>query len=97
MAATSPRTATVHISGQLVRADVPRLYAHTCALLDATSAEVLRCTVSGLTADVLAVDALAQVALAARRRGCGMELHGASQPLRGLASFMGVEDVLFGR
>ena len=42
----------------------------------------------------MAVEALARLTLAARRRGCQLRLLGASQPLRELVAFMGLADVL---
>jgi ABC-type transporter Mla MlaB component len=52
------------------------------------------CEVDGVTADLLVVDALARLQLAAQRRGCRVRLSGASDELRQLLSFMGLEDVL---
>jgi ABC-type transporter Mla MlaB component len=58
------------------------------------SADVLLCEVGGLAADAVAVDALARLALAARRRGCSVRLRGASPELLALVDFIGVADVL---
>jgi len=45
-------------------------------------------------ADAVAVDALARLALAARRRGCGVCLCGASEELLALIALLGLADVL---
>jgi hypothetical protein len=58
------------------------------------SADVLLCEVGGLAADAVAVDALARLALVARRRGCNVRLRGASPELLALVDFIGVADVL---
>jgi STAS domain-containing protein len=50
--------------------------------------------VADLDADAVAVDALARLALAARRRGCRVRLVGASPELLQLVDFIGVADVL---
>jgi ABC-type transporter Mla MlaB component len=87
-------TVTLAISGPLARADLPRLFARACQLLEGDGVELLRCEVSGLAADAVAVDALARLALAARRRGCRVALRGASAELRELVEFMGLAGVL---
>lgn len=47
-----------------------------------------------LQADVVTVDALARLQLAARRSDCDLTLHGASPEFRELVDFMGLGDVL---
>jgi ABC-type transporter Mla MlaB component len=96
MAASAPQTATLAIRGPLERADLPGLFARARALLASSGAEVLRCEVSQLAADAVAVDALARLALAARRSGCCVRLCGASAELQALIAFMGLADVLAG-
>ena len=54
----------------------------------------LRCEVAGVDADAVAVDALARLALAARRSDCSVRLCGASPDLRTLVAFAGLDDVL---
>lgn len=86
------------IDGPLARADLPGLFARTCALLDrgGVAVEVLRCEVAGVDADAVAVDALARLALAARRRGCRVRLAGISAELRELIELAGLTEVLRG-
>jgi ABC-type transporter Mla MlaB component len=87
-------TVTLAITGPLARTDLPQLFARTCRLLEADGVQLLRCEVSDVAADAVAVDALARLALAARRRGCRMELRGASADLYELVAFMGLTGVL---
>src|ERR1700686_430279 len=91
--APAPRSATLTIRGPLERADLPGLFERTCALLGG-GIEVLRCEVAGVAADAAAVDALARLALAARRAGCQIRLCGPSPELRALVVFMGLAEVL---
>jgi ABC-type transporter Mla MlaB component len=93
-----PRIATLTIRGPLARADLPGLFARTCALLDGggDAVEVLRCELAGVSADAVAVDALARLALAARRRGCRIRLAGCSRELRELIELVGLAEVLTG-
>jgi ABC-type transporter Mla MlaB component len=50
--------------------------------------------VTGVAADAMTVDALARLQLAARRERCLIRLQGASDDLRALVAFMGLQDVL---
>ncbi len=52
------------------------------------------CDVTSLEADIVTVDALCRLQLAARRRGCRVVLMNASERLRRLVELMGLEDVL---
>jgi ABC-type transporter Mla MlaB component len=94
MAASPPRTVTLAIRVPLEHADLAGLFERTCALLQGDAAEVLRCEVAGVPADAVAVEALARLALGARRRGCRVRLCGASAELRALVGFVGLADVL---
>jgi ABC-type transporter Mla MlaB component len=89
-----PRAVSLRISGPLERAALPALFERTCALLEAEDAQIVRCEVAGVEADVVTIDALARVALAARRRGCGVRLCGASEELLTLVAFLGLADLL---
>jgi ABC-type transporter Mla MlaB component len=84
----------VRISAPLERAALPALLERTCALLEANPATILRCEVAGVDADVVAVDALARLALAARRHDCRVRLCGASEELLALVAFLGLADLL---
>jgi len=65
-----------------------------CALLEQNGAPVAHCDVRAVDPDAVTVDALARLQLAAKRHGCQVKLRGASDELRELVAFMGLEDVL---
>ncbi len=93
MSASTQRTVTLTIHGPLEQSDLAGLFARTCALLGGRP-EVLRCELADVAADAVAVDALARLALAARRGGCSVRLCSASRELAELVAFMGLADVL---
>ncbi len=78
----------------LERADLAGLVERTCALLEDGNLEMLDCEVAGVRADTVAVDALAHLALAARRQGCDVRLSGASEDLIELVRLVGLARVL---
>jgi ABC-type transporter Mla MlaB component len=94
MAAQTPRTVRLAIRGPLERTDLPGLSERICRLLERADAEMLLCDVSAIAADAVAVDALARLSLAARRRGCRVRLLGASTELRSLAAFVGIAEAI---
>ena len=94
MAASPPTTITFAIWGPIEREDLPGLCDRVCALLERTGASVALCDVGSVAADAASVDALARLQLAARRYRCVMRLQGASDRLRDLVAFMGLDDVL---
>jgi ABC-type transporter Mla MlaB component len=86
----------LQVRGPLRRSDLPELYAHTCARLADGGHRVVVVEVSGLSADAVALDALARLALAARRYGCRITLRGASADLWGLIDLTGLRSVFSG-
>jgi ABC-type transporter Mla MlaB component len=89
------RTVSVTVPRPLVRAQLPGLLSRTCALLEREEGcERLLFQVAGVAADAVAVDALARLALAARRSGCEVRLCGASPELLGLVELSGLAEVL---
>jgi ABC-type transporter Mla MlaB component len=94
MAACGPPTVTLTIAGPLEHADLPVLLERTCALLGGAGGGRLRCEIRDVTADALALEALARLALAARRRGWTVSICGASRALGALISVAGLADVL---
>jgi ABC-type transporter Mla MlaB component len=94
MAASAQRSVAIAIRAPLCADDLSGLFARTCALLEASACEVLRCEVVGLDADTVAVEALARLALAARRHRCIVHLQGASEDLLALVSLIGLDEVL---
>jgi ABC-type transporter Mla MlaB component len=88
-------TVTVTVPSPLARAELPVLFARTCELLAlGRGCELLLCEVDGIDADAVAVDALARLALAARRSHCEVRLRGASPELLGLVELIGLSGVL---
>ena len=81
------------IRGPITRADLPGLCDRVCALLPG-SGQVVVCDVAGVEPDAVTVDALARLQLGARRTGCQVRLHNASDDLRRLVALMGLTDVL---
>jgi ABC-type transporter Mla MlaB component len=94
MAAPAQRSVSIAIRAPLRREDLPGLFERACALLGSGLSDELRCEVTGVDADVVAVDALARLALAARRSRCSVRLCGASPQLRALVAFAGLDEVL---
>jgi ABC-type transporter Mla MlaB component len=94
MPGPAQRSAKLAICAPLRRDDLPALFERTCELLAAQAPELLLVEVGGLDADAVAVDALARLALAARRRGCSVLLRGASSQLVLLVELIGLADVL---
>lgn len=96
MTASTQRSVSLTIRGPLERDDLAGLFARTCALLHSARPELLCCELEAVAPDAVAVDALARLALAARRGGCSICLRGACDELRELIAFMGLDDVLRG-
>src|SRR3954452_11419270 len=76
----------------VTRADVTAACERLHAL--AGDAEVITCDVSALAAELAAVEALARLALVARRLGCPLKVRRASPELRDLVEFCGLSDAL---
>jgi STAS domain len=76
------------------RADVKAACARLNSLATGGSLDAIDCDVSGLAAEVAAVDALARLALVARRLGCPLKVRRASPELRDLVELCGLSDAL---
>jgi len=94
MGVPQSRPVTFAIGGPITRADLPGLCDRVCALLAEADTDTVLCDVRGVATDVVTVDALARLQLAARRRGCRVVLQHASDDLHRLVAFMGLADVL---
>jgi ABC-type transporter Mla MlaB component len=94
MTASAPQAIDFAVRGPISRADLPGLCERVCALLEDSGAIVAVCDVRSVDPDAVTVDALARLQLAARRHGCRVRLRHASNELRDLVAFMGLEDVL---
>jgi ABC-type transporter Mla MlaB component len=88
---------TFSIWAPLSRDDLPGLYRRICLLLETVGPQAIRCEVSGIAADAVALDALARLQLVARRHGARLELLKASPELRSLIAFAGLEGALRSR
>jgi ABC-type transporter Mla MlaB component len=88
------RSVTLAIRAPLQREDLPGLFARTCALLQLAAPQLLSVEVAQIQPDADALDALARLALAARRHGCAIQLRGASPQLELLIEFAGLADAL---
>jgi ABC-type transporter Mla MlaB component len=91
-----PRPLAFAIRGPIAQADLPGLCDRVCALLAGSAATSATCNVEGVVPDAVAVDALAKLQLAARRRGCRITLENVSPELCELVAFMGLTEVLVG-
>jgi ABC-type transporter Mla MlaB component len=96
MACSAPTTIRFSIRGPIACADLSGLWDRVCVLMRSRPIDVVLCDVHGIEADAVTVDALARLQLAARRHGCQVRLHRASDELRQLVRFMGLRDVLPG-
>jgi len=85
---------TFAIYGPITRPDLPGLCGRVCTLLERAAADVALCDVRGVPADAVTVDALAQLQLAARRRGYQVRLLNSTRDLRELVDLMGLSDVV---
>lgn len=94
MPGAAERSVTLAIRAPLQREDLPGLFARTCALLQLASPQLLSVEVAQIEPDAVAVDALARLALAARRHGCAVQLRGASPRLELLIEFIGLAGAL---
>ena len=94
--ANDQTTISFVVMGPLSLPDLPRLCGDISALIDTTGATCAVCDVGGAGPDAMIVDALARLRLAARERGCTVEIRGASEHLRELVAFMGLQGILWG-
>ena len=75
----------LRIWGPLERDDLPGLFARVCAALAGAGPGPVLCDVGGVAADVVALEALSRLQLAARRLDLRIELRGATPELLGPA------------
>jgi ABC-type transporter Mla MlaB component len=94
MAAPAPQTVALAFGGPITRAHLPGLCEQVSSLLERSGAAVVLCDVAKADSDVVTVDALARVQLAARRHGCDTRIEGASSELVALLNLVGLRGVL---
>jgi ABC-type transporter Mla MlaB component len=78
----------------LARSDLPGLYRRACAALERCRDGVLICDVSAVPADRVAVEALARLALGARRHRCRVQMRGSTAELDALIELVGLGETL---
>jgi ABC-type transporter Mla MlaB component len=93
MAAPAPTEISLALWAPLVPGDLPGLARRMCAEIP-VGVRTAFLDVRVARADALTVDALAQLQLLAKRRGCQVRLRGCSSELRDLVTFMGLQNVL---
>jgi len=94
MPSARPTTVVFAVAGPIARADLPAICGDVAALLEATGADVALCDVGGLPADLVAIDALARIQLAARRKGRQVVLRHAADDLRDMLALVGLAGAL---
>jgi ABC-type transporter Mla MlaB component len=72
----------------------PPLYRRTCIELSRGVPGLIELEVAHIQADAVAMDAIGRLALAARRHGCSIRLHGADEALWELLELAGLRDVV---
>jgi anti-anti-sigma regulatory factor len=95
MAVSRSRLLEVAIRAPLLRGDLPGLERRICRLISESDPVLVICDVSALTApDAVSIDALARLALVARRRGAAVRLRDAGPTLVELIAALGLDGVL---
>ena len=96
MAAPAPEPVVFSVHGPITAEDLPGLCDRVCRILSAAGSPFAVCEVDGVEPSAATVDALCRLQLGAHRLGCRVALRGASEELRELVEFMGLEDVFAG-
>jgi ABC-type transporter Mla MlaB component len=94
MPSARPTAVVFAVAGPVARADLPAICGHVAALLEATGADVALCDVGALSADAVAIDALARIQLAAQRMGRQVVLRHVTDELCALMALAGLDAVL---
>jgi ABC-type transporter Mla MlaB component len=90
-----PSTVVLFVGGPVIPAAIPGLCESVCRWLEGNDANLVECDVAGLLApDACTLDALARVALTAKRLGCRVRIRHASSELRELLVLAGLAGVL---
>jgi ABC-type transporter Mla MlaB component len=87
-------TVELTIRGPLARSDLTGLFCRACAALERCRDGRLICDVAGIPADAVAIEALARLALGARRHRCQVELRGSTAQLDALIELVGLAETL---
>lgn len=90
----SAATVGFALRGQIERTDIEAIAACVAERIAAHDGELLLCDVSEAAPDAVTVDALARIALLARRRRCALVLRGLTPELRSLLELVALESEL---
>jgi hypothetical protein len=93
MAAPAPSEITLALWAPLVPGDLMGLARRLCEQI-APGVRIAFLDVQVARAEAVTDDAMAQLQLLAKRRGCQVRLRGCSRELRELVAFMGLDSVL---
>jgi ABC-type transporter Mla MlaB component len=89
-------TISIVVRGPIAPADLPELCDYVTGLLETSGATIAICDLFDAGPDAVSVDALARIRRIAREHGCDVTVRGASDDLRALIEFMGLQQVLLG-
>ena len=90
-----PKTVVLVVEGPIGRPQLEALCRRARRRMEGSDADAVTCDLGALDqADAVAVEALARLRLAARRRGMAFDLRDASPRLKALISFMGLKDII---
>lgn len=90
----APNMMLLTLKGAVQREDLPMLVEGIRAHLRQSPAERVVCDVEHLAVDIVTVDALARLRLAARRRGREVSLLNASDELHALLELVGLDETI---
>jgi anti-anti-sigma factor len=83
------------LAGRIDHENVPALVEGVCGVLESSGADQVICDVSAVSApDAVAVDALARLQLAARRRGSQVWLRTGDGPVADLLVLAGLDEIV---
>ena len=93
MADPAARTLTFALRGALARDELPAFADGIGRRLETAQPTIALVDVAGLDADAVSLEALALLALHARRAGCRIRLHGCSNRLRAMIELAGLGEL----
>jgi STAS domain len=94
VAADEQRTISLVVTGPIAPADVRVLCERARGLLQGGNADLFVCLDGSVAADVVAIELLARLQLAARRAGRRVLVGHGSASLQDLLTFLGLDDVV---
>jgi ABC-type transporter Mla MlaB component len=88
------RPLRLELPNPLTRADLPTLYRRTYIALAQSRPRLIELEVGRVEVDAVALEAIGRLALAARRHGCTVRVHGGDDALWELLGLAGLLDVV---